>query len=95
MPGTLKIYWSIDRAANEEDNKLYLPDYFHIYNKPSLPPHRLKVKVGVLIIILRNLDTSKLYNITRIMPTKYSDNIFKDKIVINIYNNEKILLFKI
>ena len=79
---------------NKEDNKLYPPEYFYTCNELSLPPHRLEVKVGVPVILLRNLDPPKLYNGTRIIPTRCGDNIFKGDIINNIYNSEKVLLFK-
>ena len=70
IPGDMTIYWSIDRAVSEEDDELFPPEYFHGFYEPSLPSHKLCVKPGVPVMLLRNLDPPRLCNGTRLRVTR-------------------------
>lgn len=62
MPGQLSVFTSINRMSP------YAVDAFahevttetmDAYDPPELPPHELKLKVGSIIILLRNLDVKR------------------------------------
>ena len=53
--GEEKIYHSFD-MAEDETRMLYPPEFLNSLTPNGLPPHVLKLKVGCLIILLRNID---------------------------------------
>lgn len=57
---------SMDKAADPADRETFLPEFFHQIYKPFLPPYILRLKVGMPIMLLRNLDLPRLCNGIRI-----------------------------
>ena len=53
-------YLSTDRigGAQEEDYANYLLEFLNSLDLPGLPPHRLRLCPGVVIILLRNLNSN-------------------------------------
>jgi len=94
IPGELTTYWSVDRAASEEDKELFPIEYFNAFYETSLSPHKLCVKPGVPVMLLRNLDSPRLYNGTRLRITRCGKQIFEGKIMGGTYYGEKVMLFK-
>nr|XP_017255632.1 PREDICTED: uncharacterized protein LOC108225307 [Daucus carota subsp. sativus] len=76
IPGDQASYYSVDRAEDfgGSDSDLsfaFPPEYINSYNIPGLPHHELKLKVGVAVMLMRNLNqTLGLCNGTRMMITK-------------------------
>ncbi|CAH0562908.1 unnamed protein product [Brassicogethes aeneus] len=57
LPGEEKVYVSIEKYDNVEGDELYVnQDYLQSISIASLPPHELKLKVGAVCMLLRNLD---------------------------------------
>jgi hypothetical protein len=57
-------------------------EFLRVQNPSGLPPARLELKIGTLIICLRNLFPRKrLYNKTRIIITKLREYSIKIKII--------------
>ena len=94
MPGELTTYWSVDRAACEEDEDLFPTEYFNAFFEASLPPHKLCVKPGVPVMLLRNLDPPRLCNGTRLRITRCGKQIFEGEIMGGTHDGEKVMLFK-
>ncbi len=94
MPGEMTTYWSIDNAVDEEDNEMFPPEYFNAFYEPSLPPHKLFVKPGIPIILLRNLDPPRLCNGTRLRIIRCGKQVFEGGIMGGTHHGEKVLLFK-
>ena len=69
LPGDPYIYTSADSVdLTERQPQLYLPEFLRSLQIPELPPGELKLKVGVPIILLRNLNPSEdLCNETRLI----------------------------
>ena len=74
IPGTEHEYFSIDTAesgSNEEDGNMFPVEYLQSLNLASLPPSKLKLKVGPLVILLHNLYSEEgLCNGTRMTVTR-------------------------
>jgi ATP-dependent DNA helicase PIF1 len=73
FPGDEKEYLSSDTICQSEfvtdnfDHNLYSPDYLNGLKLSGLPNHRLVLKVGVPVMLLRNIDQkSGLCNGTRL-----------------------------
>lgn len=94
MPGELTTYWSVDRTAYEEDKDLFPTEYFNAFFDASLPPHKLYVKPGIPVMLLRNLDPPRLCNGTRLRITRCGKQIFEGEIMGGTHDGEKVMLFK-
>ncbi|KAL8133227.1 hypothetical protein AgCh_008622 [Apium graveolens] len=76
IPGDTISYFSTDSAedfpgSEIELNNYFPPEYLNSLNIPGLPNHELKLKVGVAVMLMRNLNqTLGLCNRTRMMVTK-------------------------
>ncbi|XP_072087202.1 uncharacterized protein [Arachis hypogaea] len=63
IPGGEKLYLSSDSICMDEGNMesqldLYGPELLNSINCSGLPPHKLILKVGVPVMLLRNIDQS-------------------------------------
>ena len=94
IPGELTTYWSMDRAVSEEDEDLFPTEYFNAFYEASLPPHKLCVKPGVPVMLLRNLDPPRLCNGTRLRIIRCGKHIFEGEIMGGTHDGEKVMLFK-
>lgn len=66
MRGEWHLSKSVDEAADPADRETISPEFFHQTYEPLLPPHILRLKVGMPVMLLRNLDPPRLCNGTRI-----------------------------
>ncbi|WOH09633.1 hypothetical protein DCAR_0729091 [Daucus carota subsp. sativus] len=77
IPGEMHSYYSVDSAedfpGSERDQmQSFPPEYMNSLNVPGLPLHELKLKVGTVVMLMRNLNqTLGLCNGTRMMGTKH------------------------
>ncbi|KAL7530004.1 hypothetical protein ACHAWF_003203 [Thalassiosira exigua] len=56
LPGEPMISTSIDCCVEENDVAMYDAEYLNRINVSGIPPHRLILKVGACIILIRNLN---------------------------------------
>ncbi|GBP17530.1 Putative uncharacterized protein FLJ37770 [Eumeta japonica] len=63
--GTLHSFKSVDCVTNEDEATNYPTDFLNSLDVPDLPPHNLQLKVGSVVIMLRNLNQPKLCNGTQ------------------------------
>ena len=61
--GEKRIYFSNDSAITEnpEDAENFPPELLHSLTPSGMPPHRLVLKQGAIVMLLRNLDIKKGY----------------------------------
>ena len=67
-------------------------EFLNSLDLPGLPPHMLKLKVGVPIILLPNLNPPRLFNGTRLAIKRMMDNIIEAIISNDNYEGEDVLL---
>ena len=75
LPGEEKVYYSADAVPVgdiDSDEGMYVTtEFLNSINLSGLPPHLLTVKVGAVMMLLRNLSPKRgLCNGTRILITK-------------------------
>ena len=70
ITGESRIYKSVDSATNQDDVVNYPPEFLNSLDLPGLPPHNLQLKVGSVIIMLRNINQPRLCNGTRLAIKK-------------------------
>ena len=64
ITGELRIYKSVDSATNQDDVVNYPPEFLNSLDVPGLPPHNLQLKVGSVVIILRNINQPRMQRYT-------------------------------
>ncbi|GBN45528.1 hypothetical protein AVEN_18971-1 [Araneus ventricosus] len=82
MPGNETVFKAVDMIMSEDpQHQLTFPEEFLNSLTPTgLPPYELKLKIGCIIMLLRNLAPSKgLCNGTRLIITKLQQNIIQAK----------------
>ena len=73
-PGEQRIYLSVDQAIcdNKEEQQNYPLEFINSLTPSGMPEHRLCLKVGSIIVLLRNLD---IQNGTRLTVKLLYENI--------------------
>ena len=70
---------------------LYPTEYLNTLNANNFPAHRLKLKIGVPIMLLRNLNKSLgLCNGTRLIVTNLADHIIEAVIITGTHIGDKV-----
>nr|XP_043639136.1 ATP-dependent DNA helicase PIF1-like [Erigeron canadensis] len=93
--GQEQIYYSFDEA--EDDVNSYYPvEFLNSLNIAGLPPHRLRLKVGCPIILLRNIDPSNgLCNGTRLICKGFQRNVIDAEIAVGPNAGKRVFLPRI
>ncbi|XP_071726239.1 uncharacterized protein [Rutidosis leptorrhynchoides] len=85
--GEERVYYSSDSLTPDEDNdifaqQVYSPEILNGLKVPGVPNHRLALKVGVPIMLLRNIDQSKgLCNGTRLQVERMAEHTIEARII--------------
>jgi hypothetical protein len=99
MPGSSQIFYSIDSADVNDDvtGTHSLPiEYLHNQNPPSLPPAKLELRIGVPVILLRNLHPRDgLCNGTRLTISRMGRRCLEGKIMSGEFDGQVRLLPRI
>ncbi|GJT33080.1 DNA helicase [Tanacetum coccineum] len=101
LNGQQQVYISLDEATPHgndggETELLYPPEYLNSLNFAGFPPHRLELKVGAPIILLRNLNISGgLCNGTRLIVTQLLNKVIEARIITGTRISEKVFLPRI
>ena len=95
MPGTMEEYFSIDTVDDDLGEPTPV-ELLQSFNPPSLPPSRLRVKLGAPILLLRNLyPRDGLCNGTRLQITRLTRNCIEARILGGDFDGEIRLLPRI
>ncbi|XP_072384713.1 ATP-dependent DNA helicase PIF6-like [Diabrotica undecimpunctata] len=86
---------SIDCVTNEDEATNYPIEFLKSLDVPGLPPHNLRLKVGPVVIMLRNINQPKLCNGTRLVVSKLMNNVIYATIMIGKFKGEEVLIPRI
>ena len=95
IPGEVKTYKSIDTVTNPDEAVQYPIEFLNSLDLTGLPPHNLLLKIGVPIILLRNLNPPKLCNGTRLAVKTMMNNMIEATILNGRFRGEDVLLPRI
>lgn len=80
----------------EEENVVHYPtEFLNSLELPGLPPHNLQLKVGVTIIMLRNINQPRLCNGTRLAVKNLMANVIEATILTGKFKGEDVLIPRI
>lgn len=101
VPKQSKEYLSVDSISKcfdtcNDADILYPTEYLNTLNANNFPQHRLVLKIGVPIMLLRNLNQSiGLCNGTRLIITNLGDNIIEAAIITGTNIGSKVYIPRI
>ncbi|XP_055918736.1 uncharacterized protein LOC129950842 [Eupeodes corollae] len=90
LPGRLVSF----KSVNQNNVVNYLTEFLNLLVLPGLPPHNLQLKVGSVVITLRNIN-HRLCNRTRLAVKKQLNNVIEATIIKSKYKGEDVLMLRI
>ena len=95
FPGTATDYFSINTANNDDEAVLYPTELLETIDLSGLPPHQLKLKVGMPILIIRAIQKPILTNGTRCVISNLHRNVIEATVSSGPYINEVVFIPRI
>ncbi|XP_017470169.1 PREDICTED: ATP-dependent DNA helicase pif1-like [Rhagoletis zephyria] len=87
LVGESKIYTSIDTVMSSDDSTSYLVEFLNTLELTDVPSLKLELKIGVPVLLMRNLYAPRLCNGTRLCVTEMGRNIIKATILTGSANS--------
>jgi len=83
IPGEPVIYTSADTILKEDDEADIFPiEYVHTLTPSGMPPHILNLKIGCVVMLLRNIHVREgLCNGTRLIVERFDEDTITGKIM--------------
>ncbi|GAU39679.1 hypothetical protein TSUD_320920 [Trifolium subterraneum] len=87
IPGDERTYLSYDspystNSSVDVPDDVHTPEFLNTINTSGLPNHRLRLKVGVPVMLMRNMDQSSgMCNGTRLIITKLGTYVVEGRII--------------
>ena len=95
FPGEETIYYSFDLVVDDTRN-LYQQEFLNSISPGGLPPHKLVLKKGAPIMLLRNIDPKiGLCNVTRLLCRRFDRNVIDAEILTGHYSGSRVFLPRI
>ena len=95
IPGQYTTYLSVDETMDIQEATNYPTEFLNSLNPTGLPNHKICLKIGVPIMLLRNLDPPRLCNGTRLTVKKLMKNVIEATIITGQHANEDVLIPRI
>ncbi|GFU79470.1 ATP-dependent DNA helicase [Trichonephila clavipes] len=89
------VYNSIDTVMSSDDTTSYPVEFLNSLDLSGVPSHKLELKVGVPVLLMRNLDSPRLCNGTRLRITELGRHIVKATILAGEAKGYNVLIPRI
>jgi uncharacterized protein YpiB (UPF0302 family) len=93
LPGVAMDYLSFDEVISTDRNDLenYPPEYLNNLHPSGMPPHRLTLKIGTIVLLMRNIEARLgLCNGTRLIVTEMLPNAIVLEII-SVFNRGRVV----
>lgn len=94
LDGAIKEYMSIDSIVDNEATS-YPVEFLNSLELAGEPSHKLRLKIGVPVLLMRNIDAPRLCNGTRLQITNLGENVIKANILTGVAMGEQVLIPRI
>jgi hypothetical protein len=98
LEGNSSTYFSSDSIddENDDDTQNYPVEFLHEQTPSGMPKHKLNLKIGAIIMLLRNLNTKRgLCNGTRLVVTDLKPNLIIARVLTGSAENETVFVPRI
>ena len=98
IPGEERTYLSCDtpigtNSMSIRPDDIHTPEFLNTINASGIPQHKIKLKAGVPVMLMRNLDpTIGLCNGTRLIITKMGRYVLEAKVITGSNIGEKVYI---
>ena len=95
LPGECHTYASVDSAVcdNDQEATNYPHEFLHSLTPSGMPPHILNLKVGAVVMLLRNLNIKEgLCNGTRLMIKRLHHNVIDAEVLLGTHQSKRVLI---
>jgi len=95
LPGQKHTCQSVDTAITDDESVLFPTEFLNSLNPPGLPQHKLHLKVGCPVILIRKLIPPRATNGTRCILRKIGRFVLEVEVSVGQYKGETILIPRI
>ena len=98
LPGDVRTYLSADEVVTDDEfeRTQYPTEFLNSLTPSGMPPHRLVLKVGAVVMLLHNLNLNEgLCNDTRLLIRCLHNNTINAKVLTGSSANQTVLIPRI
>lgn len=94
--GPPSIYTSQDSIIDADAAGHYPPEFLNTLSPPGLPPHKLELKVGQPVILLRNMNPHRgMCNGTRLIIRQLGERFIEAEILLGRFSQHRVFISRI
>ncbi|GBN18927.1 hypothetical protein AVEN_79249-1 [Araneus ventricosus] len=88
-------YQSVDTVVDNKQVPSYPVEFFNSLELSRVPSDKLRITVGVPVLLRRNLDVPRLYNDTRLQIIHLGPKVVRATVMTGIARGENVLIPRI